>query len=108
MNTVTLSTGKVLTEEELNEVREIIRFEDDKEDIEDCLSSGYFEDEEWYMDVPEDAISEIAGRKAELGRQKDMSWTAAADRAIEEWMRAHSSFVAKENGYAEISASAKR
>ena len=36
MNTVTLSTGKVLTEEELNEVREIIRFEDDKEDIEDC------------------------------------------------------------------------
>ena len=81
----TLKSGKIITEDEMAEILEIIHREDDLEDIRSRLDSGIFDDDTLFDDIPESYIAEIASEKAYHERQEGLSWDEAADLAIYKW-----------------------
>lgn len=83
--TVTLRSGKSLTEEEMEEVEEIIYRLGDIEDVQTVLDSGIHDDSLLFAPLTDRCISDIAQRKSIYERQKGYSWEDAVDRAVQDW-----------------------
>lgn len=83
-----LSTGKKLTQKELDEIRELVHRLDDAEDIKAVVNSGILNSELPFGCVPESCMAEIAARKSVLERQEDHPWQEAATLALREWCAA--------------------
>ena len=83
--TVTLRSGKSLTEEEMEEVEEIIYRLGDIEDVQTVLDSGIHDDSLLFAPLTDRCISDIAQRKSVYERQKGYSWEDAVDRAVQDW-----------------------
>lgn len=85
--TYTLKSGMVLSESDVEEVREIIHTLDDREDVQSVLSSGIFDDAA--VGLASQAINEIAAVKSVHERQQGESWEDATTNAIEWWLNEH-------------------
>ena len=81
---ITLSTGKKIAPTEWEEIRELVRQQDDEEDIRFIVKSGVMDSLLPFEIVPEECIKEIAARKSVL-QKSSCSRYYAARLALLEW-----------------------